>query len=61
VCFADLGKLHLPNGGSILSPSQFFVTASAASKNEAHFESGHNGLKIIGSLTTISIRETHCM
>jgi hypothetical protein len=28
------------NGGSILSSSQFFATAQAASKNEARFKSG---------------------
>jgi hypothetical protein len=34
---------------------------AAASKNEAYFVSVQNRLKIIGSLTTIEIRETHFM
>jgi hypothetical protein len=40
VCFTVFGKLNFAYGGLILSSSQFFATAQAASKNEAHFKKG---------------------
>jgi hypothetical protein len=58
--FRQLRQAKFDNGGSILSSRQFLTTASAALKNEAHFKSGQNRLKMNGLLTTILIRETHC-
>ncbi len=43
--FQGFGKAKFDNGGSILSSSQFFDTAPAASKNEACFQSGQSWLK----------------
>jgi hypothetical protein len=40
--FQGFSKAKSANGGSILSSSQFFDTAPAASKNEVRFKSGQN-------------------
>jgi hypothetical protein len=43
--FQGFSKAKSANGGSILSSSQFFDTAPAASKNEARFKSGQSWLE----------------
>jgi hypothetical protein len=40
--FQGFRKAKSANGGSVLSSSQFFSTASAASKNGACFKSGQS-------------------
>jgi hypothetical protein len=49
LCFSDLGKLNLLMGFDFkLKP--FFATAPEGSKNDAHYKSGPNWLKIITSM-----------
>jgi hypothetical protein len=51
--FRQFKKAIFVYGGSILSFSQFFTAAPAASKNEVRFKSGKNQVKKISSLTAI--------
>ncbi len=58
--FHQFRQAKFAYGGSILSSSQFFVSAEGASKNDTRYEIGQNWLKNNHHPTLIYIGETDC-